>query len=50
NNVAWTPEARAEDARQSRSATIAYAVLAGLGLLVVGAAGLSLLGRSGSQH
>jgi hypothetical protein len=47
NDVAWTPQARAEDARYQRLAGLGYTILAGLGVVVLAAAGWSLFGRSG---
>jgi hypothetical protein len=45
NLVAWTPEARIEDARSHRWANTLYAVLAGLGVAVAAIITLAIFGR-----
>jgi hypothetical protein len=49
NSVAWTPEARAEDARYRRLVSVGYSVLAGLGVLVLAVAGWSIFGPRGPR-
>ncbi|MCI0459065.1 MAG: type VI secretion system protein [Gemmataceae bacterium] len=44
NLVAWTPEARADDARSHRWANLLYGILAGLGVAVVAIIGLAVFG------
>ncbi len=49
NYVAWTEEAKAEDARQNRLANLGYSVLAGLGVAVLAVVGWIVLG-SGTRR